>query len=81
MRFCMISALAALIAIFVMLAVWLLVHLGFDDETANLMLSYITNFPLMILVLVASALIGLIEATVITFWRRRRPNRTLSEVT
>ena len=44
------------------------------------MLSYSTNFRLMILVLVASALIGLIEATVITFWRRR-PNRILSEVT
>lgn len=76
MRLWAISALAALGALFVMLAAWLLVHLGFDHETISLILAYITNFRLMILALVASALIGLIEATVITSLQRRQSKRT-----
>ncbi len=66
------SALAALVAIFVVFAVWLLIHLGFDDEFVSLMLSYITNFRLIIMAVVASVLIGLLEAAIMTSWRRRK---------
>ena len=76
LRLWAISALAALVALFVVLAVWLLVHLGFDDETTSLMLSYITNLRLIILAVGASALIGLTEATVVTAWQSRKSNRT-----
>lgn len=72
-----ISALAALCAIFVVLSAWLLFHLGFDPhETMSLMLSYATNARLVLLAVVVSALIGLIEATVMKFWRRRRSKQT-----
>ena len=66
-----ISALAALVALFAVLAVWLFVHLGFGDETTSLILSYATNFRLIMLAVGASVLIGLIEATAITIWQRR----------
>ena len=66
------SALAALVAIFVVFTVWLVVHLGFNDETISFMLSYITNFRLISLASAASVLIKLIEAAIITSWRRRK---------
>jgi hypothetical protein len=76
LRLWAISALAALCAILVVLSAWLLFHLGFDaDETLSLMLSYITNAKLVLLVVVISALIGLIEAAIVKFWRRRRSKR------
>ena len=75
MRLWAVSAVAAFVAMFVVLATWLLVRLGFADETITLVLSYIANARLMILALVASALIGLVEATVITFWQRRTSKR------
>jgi hypothetical protein len=70
-----ISALAALLAVFLVLAVWLLVHVGVD-ETATLTLSYITSFRLIIMAVGASVLIGLTEATVITGWQSRKSKRT-----
>ena len=75
MRLWAMSAVAAFVGLFVVLAAWLVVHLGFVDETISLMLGYISNSRLMILALVASALIGLVEATVITFWQRRSSKR------
>jgi hypothetical protein len=71
-RLWVISALAALCAIFAVLAVWLLVHVGFDDEVKDLMLGYVTNARLVMLAVVLSALIGLIEATTLTLWYRRK---------
>jgi hypothetical protein len=67
-----ISALAALVALTAVLVLWLFVHLGFDDETISLIRSYATNFQLVLLALMASALMGLIEATIIACWRRRK---------
>jgi hypothetical protein len=71
-----VSALAALVALFVVLVLWLLVHLGLDDETTSLMLRYITNFRLVLVAAGASALIGLIEATVIRAWQSQKSQRT-----
>ena len=68
----MISALIALGAIYVVLAIWLLVHLGLDDETTSLMWSYVTNVGLLLSAVMLSILIGLIEAAVLTVWSRRR---------
>ena len=76
LRLWAISALAALVALLVVLVLWLLVHLGFDDETSSLILSYLTNFRLMMVAVVASGLIGLLEATLITLWRRRKSKHT-----
>ena len=76
LRLWMLSALAAVLAMIVVLAVWLLVHAGFDDEAMSLMLSYLTNVRLVLLVVVVSALIGLIEALVMTSWYRRKRKRT-----
>ena len=71
-----ISAAVALCAIFAVLAVWLLVHVGFDDDAKNLMLGYVTNVRLMLLAVVLSALIGFMEAAAMTFWYRRKAKRT-----
>lgn len=71
-----ISAAVALCAIFAVFAVWLLVHLGFDDDAKDLMLGYVTNARLMLLAVVLSALIGFMEAAAMTFWYRRKAKRT-----
>jgi hypothetical protein len=75
MRLWTISALASLVAMLVVLAAWLLVHLGFDDETMSLLLSYLTNVRLVLLAVAVSALIGLLEAVVMTSLYRRRRKR------
>ena len=70
------SALAALCAMCLVLSAWLLIHLDFDvDETASLMLSYLTSARLVFLVLILSAFIGLVEATVVKFWNHRSSKR------
>jgi len=71
-----ISTLVALFAIFAVLAVWLLAHLGFDDDAKDLMLGYVTNARLVLLTVVLSALIGFMEAAAMTFWYRRKAKRT-----
>jgi hypothetical protein len=76
MRLWTISALASLVAMLVVLAAWLLVHLGFDDETMSLLLSYLTNVRLVLLAVAVSALIGLLEAIVMTSLYRRRRKRS-----
>jgi len=77
LRLWAISALAALCAIVVVLSAWLLFHLRFDaDETLNSMLIYITSARLVLLLVVTSALIGLIEVAIMKFWSRRRSKRT-----
>ena len=76
MRLWKISALASLVAMLVVLAAWLLVHLGFDDETMSLLLSYLTNVRLVLLAVAVSALIGLLEAIVMTSLYRRRRKRS-----
>ena len=76
MRLWTISALASLVAMLVVLAAWLLVHLGFDDETMSLLLSYLTNVRLVLLAVAVSALIGLLEAVVMTSLYRRRRKRS-----
>jgi hypothetical protein len=74
-RLWVISALASLVAMLVVLTVWLLVHDGFDAETASLILDYLTNVRLILLAVAVSALIGLAEALVMTslYRRRRKP--------
>jgi hypothetical protein len=76
MRLWTISALASLVAMLAVLAAWLLVHLGFDDETMSLLLSYLTNVRLVLLAVAVSALIGLLEAIVMTSLYRRRRKRS-----
>jgi hypothetical protein len=76
MRLWTISALASLVAMLVVLAAWLLVHLGFDDETMSLLLGYLTNVRLVLLAVAVSALIGLLEAIVMTSLYRRRRKRS-----
>jgi formate hydrogenlyase subunit 3/multisubunit Na+/H+ antiporter MnhD subunit len=71
-----ISALASLVAMLVVLTVWLLVHEGFDEETMSLVLSYLTNVRLVLLAVAVSALIGLVEALVMTSLYRRRRKRS-----
>jgi hypothetical protein len=71
-----ISALASLVAMLVVLAVWLLADLGFDEETVSLILSYVSNARLLLLAVAVSALIGLVEAVVMTSLYRRRSKRT-----
>jgi hypothetical protein len=71
-----ISALASLVAMLVVLTVWLLVHEGFDEETMSLILSYLTNVRLVLLAVAVSALIGLVEALVMTSLYRRRRKRS-----
>jgi hypothetical protein len=75
-RLWVISALVALCAIFAVLAVWLLVHVGFDDDAKDLMLGYVTNARLVMLAVILSALIGLIEAATMTVWFRRKAKRS-----
>ena len=71
-----ISALASLVAMLVVLTVWLLVHVGFDEEATSLILGYVTNVRLVLLAVAVSALIGLAEALVMTslYRRRRKPS-------
>jgi hypothetical protein len=71
-----ISALASLVAMLVVLTVWLLVHVGFDEEARSLILGYVTNVRLVLLAVAVSALIGLAEALVMTslYRRRRKPS-------
>ena len=71
-----ISALASLVAMLVVLTVWLLVHEGFDEETMSLILSYLTTVRLVLLAVAVSALIGLVEALVMTSLYRRRRKRS-----
>jgi hypothetical protein len=71
-----ISALASLVAMLVVLTVWLLVHEGFDEETMSLILSYLTSVRLVLLAVAVSALIGLVEALVMTSLYRRRRKRS-----
>ena len=76
LRLWAVSALAALCAILAILSVWLLAHVGFDvEETMRLILSYVTNAPLVLLAMAISALIGLIEAAIWTVWHRARSRR------
>jgi len=76
LRLWAVSALAALCAILAILSVWLLAHVGFDvEETMRLILSYVTNVPLLLLAIAISALIGLIEAAILTVWHRARSRR------
>ena len=76
LRLWTICALAAFLALFLVLAVWLLAREGFDNEVMSLMLGYITNAPLVMLAVGVSALIGLIEAVAMASWNRRRPRRS-----
>jgi hypothetical protein len=77
LRLWAISALAALGAILVVLAAWLLVHLRFDmDETREAVSDIITNWQLVLLLVAISVLIGLVEAVIMTFWARRASRRT-----
>jgi hypothetical protein len=76
LRLWVISALAALCTILVVLSAWLFVHLRFDtDETLDAMLTSIANARLVLLLVVISALVGLIEAAIVKFWRRRGSRR------
>lgn len=76
LRLWAIAALAALCAILVVLSAWLFVHVGFDaEETLDAISGYIANVQLVVLLVVISALIGLLEAAIMTFWSRRGSRR------
>ena len=76
LRLWAISALAALCAMSVVLAVLLLISLDFDmEETISVILGYITNARLVLLAVLLSALVGLIEVAAMTLWHRARPKR------
>ena len=76
LRLWAIAALAALCAILVVLSAWLFAHVGFDtEETLDAISGYIANVQLVVLLVVISALIGLVEAAIMTFWSRRGSRR------
>lgn len=67
----------ALCAMLTVLAVWLLIHLGFDNEAVSQIWSYFTNLRLVFLAVVLSTLIGLIETIIMMLWYRTRTRESM----